>query len=159
MKTLRVKASTPVLEGRFGKYLRLSNNVGVKIYKGQGRDSINLDSHTSQRIIKEATIGVLSNSPTKGLVIVSYKGKKYLGILQRHVSLKTLPLNKKDVKKAKSELRKLEVIHSDLHSGNLIKKASKFVVLDFDPEYAFFIGKKQTYYATKHRLIKDLKKG
>lgn len=158
MKVLKVKANTPYLEGRYGKYLRISNQEGVKIYKGQGRVKINLNSPTSQRIIQEATIGVLANSPTKKLVIVQYKGKKYLGILQRHVSSKNSVIYDSDVKRIKQSLKKKLILHSDLHSGNLIKQGRKIIVLDYDPSFAFYIGKKQIYYATKNSLIKGLQK-
>jgi hypothetical protein len=156
MKTINVK-SEPINEGRYGRYFQLSKSLEVKIYKVRGVNKLNLKTVQSQRIIQEATIGLLAGSTTKSLVVVIYKGKQYLGILQKHISLKSSPISLKDIREAKKSLSKNNVLHGDLHSGNLIKKKSGFIVLDFDPEYAFFIGKKQAYYTVKNRLIKELK--
>lgn len=155
---INLSTSQLIKSGFFGHYFRISKTKGVKIYKhgGYKTTQIDLSSKLSQRIIQEATIGVLAQSTTKEISIVKYKSKYYLGIIQKHVATK-IKTNKKDIKTAKSMLFKKDIAHSDLHEGNLLKTKSNIYVIDFDPTYSRFVGKKTTYYTIKNKLIKQLK--
>lgn len=155
---ISLSTSQLIKSGFFGHYFRVSKTKGVKIYKhgGHKTSKIDLSSKLSQRIIQEATIGILAQSTTKKISVVKYKNKYYLGIIQKHVTNK-IDTNRKDIKIAKSMLFKKDIAHSDLHPGNLLKTKSNIYIIDFDPTYSRFVGKKTTYYTVKNKIIKQLK--
>lgn len=159
MKIINLSKKQLVNSGRFGLYFRLSLRTGVKILKNAGYKEIpDVNSLRNQKIIQEATIGVLADAPTKRLAFVKFEGKYYIGILQRHVASRGSSKSA-DVLKLKKELAKKEVVHGDLQTPkNIINSRNGFVVIDFDPDRAYYVGAKSTYYTVKNKLIKDLKK-
>lgn len=157
MKIIRVTNNQLNNEGLNGLYFRISKRKGVKIAKDSGYVSpkLNLNSKKNQKIIKETTIGILAASATNELILVRYKSKYYLGILQNHITGKSV--QGLDVSKIKKSLNAKKIIHSDLHHGNLIVNKKGIHVIDFDPALSYFVGEKSTYYTVKNRLIKKFK--
>lgn len=157
MRLIKVSEKQLFGSGRFGNYFRLSQRMGVKISKiaGYANPALDVTTKKNQKVIKEATIGILAGGPTKELVLVQYKNKFFMGILQKHISGS---MNKSvDVSSLKKDLNKKEVVHGDLHSKNVIVNKSGSHVIDFDPDLSYFVGKKQTYYTVKNKLIKNFR--
>lgn len=158
MKIIKLTKKQLFDKGNFGLYFKISSKYGVKIDKKSGYKSkyINLNSLKNQRIIKEATIGKIANGPTKELVIVKFDKKYFLGIKQNHIyghfdeNLNILNVKKKLIKN--------KVIHSDLHHKNVIINKKGYNIIDYDPDFSYFVGDKKLYYTIKNSLIKDLKK-
>lgn len=162
MKTINLKKNQLVANGAHGLYFKISARTGVKILKKQGTKKIpNLKTVKSQKVIQEATIGVLAKSPTKNLALVKYQNLYYIGIVQTHiVSIKKgkQEFNESVVQKIKKSLAKNQVIHSDIFPNNVFETRKGFVLIDFDPDHSHFVGDKIKYYQVKNRLVKDLKK-
>lgn len=164
MKTPVLKVSQIRGKGAHGLYFKQSPSKGVKITgKGyESRKTLKSRIKTSkklQKVIKEATIGLLAGGATLGVEIVKYQGRYFLGINQRHLS-SNKEVTEKTLKFVKDSLRKKKVLHGDLHFGNVRFFKGLAVAVDFDSDYAIFVGKKNVYYTVKNRLIKKvLRKG
>lgn len=145
-------------QGQFGLYFRTSQREGIKISKDSGYQNpiLNLNSKKNQKIIKEATIGLLAGSATKDVVLVTYMGKFYLGIRQRHITGKFD--QDTNISKVKRSLNSKQIIHGDLHYKNIIINKHGPNVIDFDPCLSYFVGPKPVYYTVKNRIIKKIKK-
>lgn len=157
MKTIILNEKQLFSSGRYGLYFRVSQRNGIKIIKGSGVKKLpNLASAKNQKVIQEATIGVLAKSPTKKLVLVKYKGLYYVGIFQTHVRTVKSKANF-SVEKIKSSLKKKKVVHSDIYVNNVLSTKKGFVLIDFDPDHSYFVGEKTVYYSVKNKLVKELK--
>lgn len=157
MKIINLSKDQLFASGSHGLYFRLSQREGVKIIKKSGCKNIpSLTSEKSQRVFQEATIGLLANGPTKKVVLAFFEGRYYFGILQRHVIEVKSP-SKINLLSVKRSLSKKKVVHGDLHPKNIIQTSKGSVLIDYDPDYAHFVGDKKVYYTVKNKLIKDLK--
>lgn len=157
MKTIKLSKDQLFASGAHGLYFRLSQREGVKIIKNSGCKKIpSLTSEKSQRVFQEATIGLLANGPTKKVVLALFEGRYYFGILQRHVTSVKTP-TKIDLLRLKRSLAKRQVVHGDLHAKNIIQTSKGNVLIDYDPDYAHFVGDKKVYYTVKNKLIKEAK--
>ena len=148
--------------GGFGSYYRISKQTGVKIIRDNYFTSLkDLNSviEKNDSVIKEASIGILADQLTKGIEIVKIGKKYYLGIVQKHFEqTNTYDLSVKDFDKIRKSLKKKNVIHGDLHEGNILfKSKSNYKVIDFDPDRSYYVGPKRNYYIVKNSLIKKIK--
>lgn len=157
MKIIKLYKKQIFDKGNFGIYFKISSKYGVKIDKKSGykRKNLNLKSLKNHKIIQEATIGKIANGPTKSLVIVYFNKKYFLGIKQKHIS--GYFDNNLNILEVKKKLRKNKIIHSDLHSKNVILNKNGYNVIDYDPDFSYFVGDKRFYYTVKSSLIKELK--
>lgn len=122
-----------------GVYIKLNDKLGIKILRCTDIDMA----------VKEANYLRIANTKTDkvpkcyGVKLIKVKNQDFyrVGILMEHlgdVILDSLSLpGKKErliIKQHEDYLRKLGIIHKDIHTGNIMVKDNKYYVIDFGPE-------------------------
>jgi hypothetical protein len=136
----------PTGSGAYGAYYQLNSELGVKVYfdlRGDSRRAVVLSRRSADI---QWTMRIMNMAAKHGLAPRAYKimsvkvGKRFgIGLFQEHIDGRHDEAF--DCSRIKHRLKRIGVIHHDLHPLNIMIRNRKVVVLDFDE--SDFVGAKR----------------